>query len=203
MAEKWTRDRRRELTRMALMDAAAEVFARKGFEGSSLEEIAEAAGFTRGAIYKNFEGKEALLLAVCDRMNRRALDAFAERLSSSNPGEPLEVTAMSELWRDVYATDPQFFALELEFRLYAARNPHARERFVEHRRATVQLVAQFVEEHASRAGVRLPVAPNLLAEVIIAASYGFTQAAYFDPLPPEVYEVFIGMLLPGAGRSRQ
>ena len=48
--ERWTPERRRELTRTALIEAAAQVFARRGFYGASLDEIAETAGFTRGAI---------------------------------------------------------------------------------------------------------------------------------------------------------
>ena len=59
-----TPERRRELTKTALVEAAADVFAKRGFEGASLEEIAEAAGFSRGAIYSNFGSKEDLMLAV-------------------------------------------------------------------------------------------------------------------------------------------
>ena len=55
--ERWTQERRRQHTRDLLLDAAEEVFAKKGFEGASLEEIADTAGYTRGAIYKHFGGK--------------------------------------------------------------------------------------------------------------------------------------------------
>ncbi|MFP5380534.1 MAG: TetR family transcriptional regulator, partial [Vicinamibacteria bacterium] len=65
--EKLTPERRRQQTRDVLIEAATEVFARRGFEGAALEEIAETAGFTRGAIYKNFAGKEDLFFAVTDR----------------------------------------------------------------------------------------------------------------------------------------
>ena len=73
--EKWTRERRRELTRTALIDSAMEVFGRRGFEGASLDEIAENAGFTRGAIYKNFASKEELFFAVMDHFNEKAIAA--------------------------------------------------------------------------------------------------------------------------------
>src|SRR5436309_8046773 len=71
--ERWTPERRRELTRTALVDAAAEVFARRGFHDASLDEIAETAGFTRGAIYKNFGIKEELFYAVGERQNELTL----------------------------------------------------------------------------------------------------------------------------------
>src|SRR5947208_6787622 len=73
-----TPERRRELTRTALVEAAADVFAKRGFDGASLEEIAEAAGFSRGAIYSNFGSKEDLMLAVVERYNETLVDAFAD-----------------------------------------------------------------------------------------------------------------------------
>src|SRR5215218_9896443 len=80
VTERLTPARRRELTRDALLDAAASVFAQRGFHGASLDEIAETAGFTRGAIYKNFGGKEELFLGVMSRLNERSLKEFGELL---------------------------------------------------------------------------------------------------------------------------
>ena len=77
-AEKLTPERRRQLTRDALVDAAAEVFAQKGVSGASMEEIAAEAGFSRGAIYSNFGSKEELLLVVMDRFMDRQLVNFSE-----------------------------------------------------------------------------------------------------------------------------
>src|SRR2546430_17321371 len=76
VAERWTQERRREHTRNLLLDAAKQVFAQRGFEGASLEEIAEAAGYTRGAIYKHFGSKEELFLAVNKRFNEQFLETF-------------------------------------------------------------------------------------------------------------------------------
>jgi AcrR family transcriptional regulator len=70
-AEKLTPERRRELTREALLDAASEVFANRGYDGGTLEEIAATAGFTTGAIYSNFGGKQDLIMPVLDERNAR------------------------------------------------------------------------------------------------------------------------------------
>ena len=78
MVEQWTRERRLERTRSLLLDAAEEVFAEKGFTPASLDDIAHAAGYTKGAIYKHFATKEDLFLAVSDRYWRRYFDNFAE-----------------------------------------------------------------------------------------------------------------------------
>ena len=61
-----TREQSRAQTRERLLEAAREVFARNGFHGSSVEEIASAAGFSTGALYSNFEGKEDLFLVLME-----------------------------------------------------------------------------------------------------------------------------------------
>src|SRR2546426_1180547 len=62
-----SRKRRQEQTRTELLDAAARVFARRGYHKATVEEIAAEAGYTTGAVYSNFDGKEALFMAIADR----------------------------------------------------------------------------------------------------------------------------------------
>ena len=76
MVEKLTPARRRELTPPRSSTRRPPSSRKRGFEGASLDEIAEAAGFTRGAIYKNFDGKEDLFFAVFDRQVGQNLGAF-------------------------------------------------------------------------------------------------------------------------------
>src|SRR5262249_23184157 len=83
--EKWTPERRKQRTREALLDAAAMVFAKRGFQGASLDEIAETAGYTRGAIYKHFADKEQLLHEVCARLNERTFAEFDELPDADKP----------------------------------------------------------------------------------------------------------------------
>src|SRR5215212_416476 len=97
--EKLTRERRRQQTRDVLIAAATEVFAQRGYEGASLEEIAETAGFTRGAIYKNFAGKEDLFFAVTDRFNELIIEAFRAIAPSSADDREWDFSRLAELWR--------------------------------------------------------------------------------------------------------
>ena len=99
--ERWTRERRLEHTRNLLLDAAEEVFARKGLTGAALEDIAEAAGYTRGAIYSHFGTKEELFLAVVDRQRQRFLDGFAEIIQSFGGLGDLNVGELAQRWREV------------------------------------------------------------------------------------------------------
>ena len=85
MATRLTRPERKAATRRELLDAARTVFLRRGFHGASLDEIAEEAGYTKGAVYSNFEDKDALFLAVLDAgYGRRATlySSFAKRFAA-------------------------------------------------------------------------------------------------------------------------
>src|SRR5690349_5506869 len=98
--EKLTPERRRQMTRDALVDAAAEVFVRRGFDAASLDEIAETAGFTRGAIYKHFDNKEDLFLAVFDRVNDRVLGAFSSLLERGKDVF-FDTHTLAQMWKEL------------------------------------------------------------------------------------------------------
>ncbi|WP_390479849.1 TetR family transcriptional regulator, partial [Frankia casuarinae] len=69
-----SREESRELTREKLLRSAAELFAERGLAGTSVEQIVERAGFTRGAFYGNFDGKHELVLALLEKRTERELE---------------------------------------------------------------------------------------------------------------------------------
>jgi AcrR family transcriptional regulator len=193
--ERWTPARRRELTRNALLSAAAEVFARRGFEGASLEEIAEAAGFTRGAIYKNFRNKEDLFFAVSDRDYTARLQAFSERLDQrTGRFDPAELAA---LWRATVA-DIDDLALTMEMRLYAMRNPEVRQRFAEHQRAMREVLAEFIDDRVAGTGLTLSIPAATLAGLLDAASWGIVETNAIAGEDVDLLEAFFALVLEAA-----
>src|SRR5205807_230887 len=124
--EKLTPERRRQLTRDALVDAAADVFARKGVSGASMEEIATEAGFTRGAIYSNFGSKDELLIAVLDRFIDRQITEFAEGMVFDADDIATGAMSASAIFKRTISLE--LMPLELELRLTALRNPELRQR---------------------------------------------------------------------------
>jgi AcrR family transcriptional regulator len=194
MVEKWTPERRRELTRTALMDAAAEVFAQHGFHGASLEEIAETAGFTRGAIYKNFESKEELFLAVLDRRIEQQLAQFSDVIESDGAGAAMDPARMAAAWRRIGGGDV-WLPLDLEFRLYAMRNPEVRARLAEHERAFRDAVTHFIEEQTSAMGIALRMPASQLAAVVVPASLGFETFALLDVDGEDPYAIFLELMM--------
>jgi AcrR family transcriptional regulator len=129
-----TQGERRAETRQRLLDAAAELFAERGIEGSSVDAIAERAERTSGAIYDHFEGKEGLLFALLEGWVDAVAVAIGAELATATSLEE----RMASLWRNVSEPptgDGRWIALEHELWSYAARNEAAREHLARRYRA--------------------------------------------------------------------
>jgi len=124
-----TQGERRAETRQRLLDAAAELFATRGIEGSSVDAIAERADRTSGAVYDHFGGKDGLLFALLEGwVDDAAVVIGAELATATTLDERL-----ASIWRNVSdpaAGDGRWIALEHELWSYATRNEAAREHLV-------------------------------------------------------------------------
>jgi AcrR family transcriptional regulator len=83
--------------REQLLDIGCTIFADKGFEGTSVEEIASRAGVSKPVVYEHFGGKEGLYAVVVDREMRRLLDMVTSALTAGHPRELLEQAAFALL----------------------------------------------------------------------------------------------------------
>jgi AcrR family transcriptional regulator len=190
-----TQERRRQRTRDLLLDAAKDVFARRGFEGASLEEIAEAAGYTRGAIYKHFGSKEELFLAVNKRWNESFLEAFVESIDPATPIEELDLASLAKRWHEMQYSDPLEFGLGLEFNIFVLRHPETRERVAKQRLELARMIADFIDEQSVRLGEILHMDSLTLARISIACSDGLQLASYLDLGQEDLYEPFLSLLV--------
>lgn len=193
MAERWTRQRRLEHTRSLLLDAAEAVFAKQGFGGAALEDIAEVAGYTRGAIYSHFGTKEELFLAVIERRLERMLDNFADVIASFEGLGTLDVARLAERWRELTIAVPDNAALGYEFSLFLLRNPDARDRLAAHREETTRSLAHYISTHVERLGGTLDLPAENLARVLIATHEAITISGHIDG--DDLYESFLRMVL--------
>lgn len=194
MVERWTRERRLEQTRTLLVDAAAEVFAHKGFGGATLDDIAHAAGYTKGAIYQHFDAKEDLFLAVSDRYWRRYFDNFAELLASTAQLGDQQRDEIADRWRELSRTGgAQHAALGHEFTLYLLRNPDARERVAAKRRQVADSLAEFIVTGMTRLGATLLIPPLTFAQVLIATSDAVMLGSQLDDV--DLYRPVLEMYL--------
>jgi AcrR family transcriptional regulator len=151
-----TRAERKERTRRELVDAAREVFLREGFHQASLDTIAEEAGYTKGAVYSNFDSKDELFLAVLDAR-------FAERVQSYTKVALNQATieeAYDAVARFMFEEDrrePRWAPLLLEFWAHASRREDLRRPVVESRERFLDEIARIIERLAESHGAHLRV----------------------------------------------
>jgi AcrR family transcriptional regulator len=194
--EKWTPERRLERTRAALIASARHVFATRGFEGASLDEIADAAGYTRGAIYRHFANKEDLFFAVSDAINTEVLDTFAEELDLEAGSTLDDNQQAAAIWMKALAGNKEIWALSLEFSLYQYRNPAVQERSANQRRQNRTKVAAFMEHYTAAQGITLKVPAETIAAILLIASDGFVQAARIDTDTEDLFATFLDTFIP-------
>jgi TetR/AcrR family transcriptional regulator, transcriptional repressor of aconitase len=131
-----TREESKEVTRMRLIEAAERLFIRRGFDNASVEEISEAAGYSRGAFYSNFDGKEQVFLAVIDRRRPKAIyDVFQHSLDSAE-----RIAALREWFSNQWRLK-DFIALRLEFSRKATRDRAVRRHVADLRRRELETYA--------------------------------------------------------------
>lgn len=174
-----SRQEARAVTRQRLLDAAADVFSERGFAGASVEDIAERAGYTRGAFYSNFADKAAVFLAVLDARTRVQIAEIGGLLrDAESPAEAF--TRLRE--RDASrSADPTWSLLSTELWLYAMRNPSVRPRLAEHQRLLHDAYKRAIKAELAAAGVEPPVPIDDLAVIVHVLDEGITAQHRLDP----------------------
>jgi AcrR family transcriptional regulator len=199
-----TQAERREETREFVLAAAARVFAKRGFHATSLDAIAEEAGFSRGAVYYNFADKEELFLELLDRRcAERAQDlrqVFADTDEDDVQATSRKAQLAAEHALDAMTGDPEWRALYLEFLAHAARDAAFRRRFSkrteEMRGALEEVVVQRTRPVAGALGME----PEQLAVVIDSLGIGLMSAHMLHgarAVPPELFSKALALLVDG------
>jgi AcrR family transcriptional regulator len=179
--EPLTTDRRRRQTREYLLRAAAQVFAARGFHAATLDEVAAAAGFTKGAVYSNFKNKDDLFLALLEDAYAREMRALWRTLEASDvpPEKRLDdFVGMIESQQDLV---PELNALYLEFHLYALRNPAARARLNELEDEDIKALAEILEAERARRPGEPDEPPERTARIIVALFRGLNMMRTANP----------------------
>ena len=191
-----TRKQRQVQTREQVIAAAARVFARRGYHRATVEEIASEAGFTIGALYSNFAGKEELFLAIADRQTQAQVgEIHAIADVAEGKGDPsAEATDQIRAFLDA---DPHWPLLFYEFWSLRVRNPELQGELAKRRDAIRDALAETLERVAKQLGFELRFPAPVLATAIAASVNGlaFERAADPDALPDEVFAEFVTAVL--------
>ncbi|MBW3619051.1 MAG: TetR/AcrR family transcriptional regulator [Actinobacteria bacterium] len=174
-----SRDEQRARTRADLLAAAATVFARTGYHASSVDMVAEAAGYTKGAVYSNFASKEDLFLALLDEHVDQAVETLEEIVASTDPAARAQLLGARREEMQVF--DRDWHLLETEFVLYAARNERVRALMAERQQRTRARIADLLRRHLGDVGADAPIDLEDLARILIATGDGLTVMSVAEP----------------------
>ncbi len=194
-----TRAEKQARTRAELIATAASVFARSGYEGASVEQIAEQAGYSHGAVYSNFAGKSDLFLAVFEQyMADRARELAATQVGIEE-GAPLETRAraLADQWMERFAEDRESFLLHLEFLAASRREPELAKRFGNRSASLRETIATFIAHQQEEEGVEAPLPPSDLAMILRALGIGLAIEALVSPdaVRDNLYGDFVELLV--------
>jgi AcrR family transcriptional regulator len=187
---------KRDQVRKRLLASAARVFEERGFAGTTLELVAESAGFSKGAVYSNFAGKDELFFELmADRIDERILATTEAVVSVASSSERAEVAG--EALRKRGAEDPEWQMLFIEFWLRCMRNPDLKDRFREKRIAMRERIAAQFETVIRESGIESSIPSNELAIIMLALSNGLGIEGMADPdaVPPKLLGTILRKLI--------
>lgn len=163
------------MTRTRLIEAAETLFIRQGFDSSSVDDISELAGYSRGAFYSNFEDKDQVFLAVIDRRWPSAPKALEDIFHQiSQPAE--RATAIREWYSNQWRLK-DFTALQTEFSRRAMKDRSVRKRLAELRREELETVTALIARYFGAAEIVPAERLETLALVLLAVARGLASLA--------------------------
>jgi AcrR family transcriptional regulator len=196
-ARRLTRPEQRERTRDDLLAAARTVFERRGFHRAALDEIAEAAGYTKGAVYSHFPGgKDELFLAVLDRHIDERVPTYEQTIL----GAPSFEAALRAIARRLAALgdeDPDWTPLLVEFWTHASHRPELRAAVRERNERQLTAIATYIDALAARHGVVWTMPPIEVVRGSAALARGMGLERLVDPDAPlgaRFVELFVAQM---------
>jgi AcrR family transcriptional regulator len=165
-----TRAQQQALTRERLLAAAAQVIDRYGFSGASIDLITAEAGYSKGAIYSNFENKEAVFLELLRAYMERDRAAL-ERILDLNPDE---LFAAVTQWLETMDTKTDCPLLVTELQLQARRSPAFAAQYYALQEQQIQTIGQILKRYFDAASAPLPMDAADMARCVTALAHGLS-----------------------------
>jgi AcrR family transcriptional regulator len=189
--QRLTREQSKDQTRERLLDAAQAIFMKKGFVAASVEDIAAAAGYTRGAFYSNFRSKSELFLELLHRDHeamQAGLHAIFDDAASREEMEERVLRYYSSLYRE-----NKCFLLWAEAKLLAVRDGRFRPRFNAFMHEKVEQLSAYVREFSERVGTPMSMPPEQFAIGLMGLCDGVQFFYTVDPqnVPAEMVEMVL------------
>jgi AcrR family transcriptional regulator len=175
-----TREESKEQTRLRLLDAAQTIFMKKGFVAASVEDVAEAAGYTRGAFYSNFGSKAELLMELLRRDHERMQMDLHSILQDGATREEMEARALA-FYSQFFRENDCCFVLWAEAKLLASRDAKFRAHFNAFSREKHEFFTGYARMFSEHVGVPLQMPAEVLAMGLIGLCEGVQAFRMCDP----------------------
>jgi AcrR family transcriptional regulator len=194
--EALTRREKQQQTRKSLLHAAAQIFCKRGLEGASIDEVAQAAGYTKGAFYANFKSMEELFLVMLDERFSEELERLDKLLAGTHEPQEEALAAATDFIQ--FAADEEWQRLSFQFLAYAARNEEFRQELATRQRAMRQRMTKVFARWRSGFGAE-PVLPmEDVTAMTFFMSDGFLAGRIIEPgLSDELYTTMVQVFLRG------
>ncbi len=174
-----TRAERQAQTRERLIEVARQLFLTDGYAATSLEKVASEAGFSKGAVYSNFSGKEELCLAVLDTVHAEQIEGVLEAFTAKT-----DLTSRIEAfveWARRGVGNPRYTALEVEFAAAARHSAYVARELVKRHRDLRQAAAELIARIADDEGIELSLSPDDAATTLLSLGIGLGALRSLDP----------------------
>jgi AcrR family transcriptional regulator len=195
-----TRQEQQARTRSRLMNAASKVFSCKGMQQGSIDEVAQEAGYTKGAFYANFKSKEELFLAMLDERFEERLGEVQQAFASDESPPEQARHAAAGFTRAVRA-EPDHDRLFLEFASYALQDPSFREELLTRFATLRSRMAEIYERRMEAYGIEPPVPTDRIVRMVIAMADGWALWRLLEPeaVDDELFESMMEIFTTGVG----
>src|ERR1700689_2070183 len=206
-----TRNRRRRLDqrtrtrrgegrdgRAALLQAAMEVFAQRGYRDASVDEIAERAGYSKGAIYFHFSGKDDLFFALLEERIDQPMREAIKLLESAPPEDDMAAEA-NRHFRALVSGQRELVLLDQEYRSQALRDSRLRARYVKREAKLRAALAKGLQARLKHLDAPPIAAPEHLATALLSLVFGLAQQRLIEPdaVPDEMLGDMLALIYAG------
>lgn len=174
-----TREESRERTRAALLDVATEHFLDRGYADTSVDRIAEEAGYSKGAVYSNFGGKDELCRDVIRGIRAHKLTEAAQLTVNITSVDTFESAVRQ--WCEHAIGDRRWALLEMEFGARGRVDPVIEEEIRASNRQLRAAAAYMLADFARRLDVELADTPEKSADIVVGLCLGIGVQRAFDP----------------------
>jgi len=191
-----TRREKQQRTRKSLLRAATEMFCKRGLDGASVDEVAQAAGYTKGAFYANFKSKEELFLVMLDERFAEEIERLDRLLAGTDEPQEEAVAAAADFIR--FATDQEWQRLSFQFLAYAARNEEFRQELATRQKAMRERMASVFTRWKQSFGADFALPIEDITAMTFFMADGFLAGRIIEPdLSEELYTTMVAVFLRG------